>query len=73
MSLARAAYSEADVIIMDDPLSSVDTRSAKHIYTQLIGPEGLLKDKVNIEWQTLTLITLTLTPGNPDLTFTPKV
>ncbi len=47
VSLARALYSEADVYLLDDPLSAVDAHVAKHIFDNLIGPEGVLKGKVS--------------------------
>lgn len=46
VSLARALYSDADVYLLDDPLSAVDAHVAKHIFDNLIGPEGCLKGKV---------------------------
>lgn len=49
MSLARALYSEADVYLLDDPLSAVDAHVAKHIFDNVIGPEGALRQKVGIK------------------------
>ena len=46
MSLARALYSDAEVYLLDDPLSAVDAHVSKHIFDNLIGPEGVLKGKV---------------------------
>lgn len=46
VSLARALYSEADVYLLDDPLSAVDAHVAKHIFDNVIGPEGALRQKV---------------------------
>ena len=46
MSLARAVYQSEDVYLLDDPLSAVDAHVAKHIFEKVIGPQGLLKDKV---------------------------
>lgn len=46
MSLARALYSDADVYLLDDPLSAVDAHVSKHIFDKLIGPEGVLQGKV---------------------------
>lgn len=36
LNLARAVYSEADVYLLDDPLSAVDTRVAQHIVNRCI-------------------------------------
>lgn len=46
MSLARAVYCDRSVYLLDDPLSAVDAHVGKHIFDQVIGPQGLLKDKV---------------------------
>uniref|UniRef100_A0A8C4I5F0 ATP-binding cassette, sub-family C (CFTR/MRP), member 3 n=1 Tax=Dicentrarchus labrax TaxID=13489 RepID=A0A8C4I5F0_DICLA len=48
VSLARALYSDTDVYLLDDPLSAVDAHVAKHIFDNLIGPEGALKGKTRI-------------------------
>ncbi|GJJ71288.1 ATP-binding cassette, subfamily C (CFTR/MRP), member 1 [Entomortierella parvispora] len=48
VSLARAAYQDADIYIMDDPLSAVDAHVDQHLWRQLIGPDGLLKDKTRL-------------------------
>ncbi|TRY85000.1 hypothetical protein DNTS_016183, partial [Danionella cerebrum] len=48
VSLARALYSEAEVYLMDDPLSAVDAHVAKHIFEQVIGPEGALRNKTRV-------------------------
>ena len=47
MSLARAVYQDADIYLLDDPLSAVDAHVGKHIFQHVVGREGLLKDKVN--------------------------
>jgi ABC-type multidrug transport system fused ATPase/permease subunit len=46
VSLARAVYQDTDVYLLDDPLSAVDSHVGKHIFEEIIGPNGLLKDKV---------------------------
>jgi ATP-binding cassette subfamily C (CFTR/MRP) protein 1 len=40
VSLARAAYYDADVVLLDDPLSAVDSHVSKHIVEEclLSGP-----------------------------------
>ncbi|KAI1286619.1 ATP-binding cassette sub-family C member 3 [Halotydeus destructor] len=48
VSLARAVYAHCDVYLLDDPLSAVDSHVGKHIFDQVIGPKGLLKDKTRI-------------------------
>jgi ABC-type multidrug transport system fused ATPase/permease subunit len=46
ISMARAVYSNADIYLMDDPLSAVDAHVGKDIFDNVIGPNGMLKDKV---------------------------
>ena len=46
MSLARSVYFDSDIYLLDDPLSAVDSHVGKHIFDKVIGPEGLLKQKV---------------------------
>lgn len=53
ISLARAAYSNADVYLLDDPLSAVDAHVGKHIFESVIGPKGMLRNKVIIELHAL--------------------
>ncbi|RUS75497.1 hypothetical protein EGW08_016746, partial [Elysia chlorotica] len=48
VSLARAVYSNADIYILDDPLSAVDSHVGKHIFTHVIGDGGLLKGKTRV-------------------------
>ncbi|XP_044275917.1 ATP-binding cassette sub-family C member 3 isoform X3 [Varanus komodoensis] len=48
VSLARAVFSDADIYLLDDPLSAVDSHVAKHIFDNVIGPEGTLKGKTRI-------------------------
>uniref|UniRef100_A0A8B9SEE7 Multidrug resistance-associated protein 1 n=1 Tax=Apteryx owenii TaxID=8824 RepID=A0A8B9SEE7_APTOW len=58
VSLARAVYSNADLYLLDDPLSAVDVHVGKHLFEKLIGPSGLLKSKTRI----LVTHNLTLLP-----------
>ncbi|KAF9956297.1 hypothetical protein BGZ65_002844 [Modicella reniformis] len=48
VSLARAAYQDADIYLLDDPLSAVDAHVDQHLWENLIGPEGMLKDKTRV-------------------------
>ncbi|KAF9352349.1 Multidrug resistance-associated protein 1 [Mortierella sp. AD094] len=48
VSLARAAYQDADVYLLDDPLSAVDAHVDQHLWSNLIGPNGLLKNKTRV-------------------------
>ncbi|KAF7277166.1 hypothetical protein GWI33_009349, partial [Rhynchophorus ferrugineus] len=48
VSLARAVYADADIYFLDDPLSAVDSHVGKHIFEEVLGPKGLLKDKTRV-------------------------
>ncbi|MED6290494.1 Multidrug resistance-associated protein 1, partial [Characodon lateralis] len=48
VSLARAVYCDRAVYLLDDPLSAVDAHVGKHIFDQVIGPQGILKDKTRV-------------------------
>lgn len=48
VSLARAVYSNSDVFLLDDPLSAVDAHVAKHIFDNVVGPDGLLRGKTRV-------------------------
>jgi ABC-type multidrug transport system fused ATPase/permease subunit len=48
ISLARAVYADTDIYLLDDPLSAVDAHVGKHLFDKVLGPKGLLKNKVNI-------------------------
>lgn len=43
ISLARAAYASADIVLLDDPLSAVDARVANVLFSQCIGKTGVLR------------------------------
>ncbi|KAK8761772.1 hypothetical protein V5799_026965 [Amblyomma americanum] len=48
ISIARAVYSRSDVYLFDDPLSAVDSHVGKHIFDNVIGPKGMLRDKTRV-------------------------
>jgi ATP-binding cassette, subfamily C (CFTR/MRP), member 1 len=48
VSLARAVYNNADIYFLDDPLSAVDSHVGKHIFEQVLGPNGILADKTRL-------------------------
>ncbi|CAF0716991.1 unnamed protein product, partial [Brachionus calyciflorus] len=48
ISLARSLYSNADIYMLDDPLSAVDSHVGKQIFDKVIGPQGLLKNKTRL-------------------------
>ncbi|XP_071454824.1 multidrug resistance-associated protein 1 isoform X2 [Hetaerina americana] len=48
VSLARAVYNDADMYFLDDPLSAVDSHVGKHIFENVIGPQGVLNKKTRI-------------------------
>ncbi|XP_041353920.1 multidrug resistance-associated protein 1-like isoform X2 [Gigantopelta aegis] len=48
VSLARAVYSDADIFLLDDPLSAVDSHVGKQIFEQVIGDTGVLRGKTRV-------------------------
>ncbi|KFZ13175.1 hypothetical protein V501_03838 [Pseudogymnoascus sp. VKM F-4519 (FW-2642)] len=46
INIARAIYFDADIVVMDDPLSAVDAHVGRHIFDNAIC--GLLKDKCRV-------------------------
>ena len=46
VSLARAVYQDSAIYLLDDPLSAVDSHVGKHIFDKVLGPQGMLKNKV---------------------------
>ncbi|XP_014278688.1 multidrug resistance-associated protein 1 [Halyomorpha halys] len=48
ISLARAVYADCDVYFLDDPLSAVDSHVGKHIFENVIGPSGVLRNKTRL-------------------------
>ena len=55
--MARAAYSDSDIYILDDPLSAVDVHVGQQLFEKVIGPTGLLGKKVidNLKFNPFTL------------------
>ncbi|CAG5127097.1 unnamed protein product, partial [Candidula unifasciata] len=48
VSLARAVYSDADIYLLDDPLSAVDSHVGKHIFNKVVSNSGMLRRKTRI-------------------------
>lgn len=48
INLARAVYFNADVYLLDDPLSAVDAHVGKHLFEKVIGPKGTLHKKTRV-------------------------
>ena len=46
VELARAVYSNADIYLLDDPLSAVDSKVGQHIFRECI--TGILSDKTRL-------------------------
>ena len=46
VALARACYVQADVVLLDDPLSAVDAHVGRHLLDRCIG--GLLSDATRV-------------------------
>ena len=43
LALARAAYSRADIQLLDDPLSAVDPRVGRILFDKCLGPNGIMQ------------------------------
>ncbi|KAL9964380.1 hypothetical protein ACROYT_G028012 [Oculina patagonica] len=48
INLARAVYFNADIYLLDDPLSAVDAHVGKHMFEKVIGPKGTLRKKTRV-------------------------
>lgn len=48
VALARAVYARADIYLLDDCLSAVDSHVGRHIIDNVLGPRGLLSSKTRI-------------------------
>ncbi|KAI6200171.1 Mrp-4 [Aphelenchoides besseyi] len=48
ISMARAIYQNRDIYLLDDPLSAVDATVGKELFKNVIGPEGILRNKTRI-------------------------
>ncbi|KAH9503693.1 Multidrug resistance-associated protein 1, partial [Bulinus truncatus] len=48
VALARAVYSQADIYLLDDPLSAVDSHVGQHIFDNVISSKGMLSGKVRV-------------------------
>ncbi|KAK2672248.1 hypothetical protein RAB80_012327 [Fusarium oxysporum f. sp. vasinfectum] len=48
VSLARAVYARADIYLLDDVLSAVDSHVGRHIIDNVLGTRGLLASKTRI-------------------------
>jgi ATP-binding cassette subfamily C (CFTR/MRP) protein 4 len=46
VNLARSLYVDADIYLMDDPLSAVDTHVGRHLFDKAIN--GFLRDKIRV-------------------------
>lgn len=48
VALARAIYARREVIVLDDPLASIDGQIRKHITDKVLGPNGILKGTTRV-------------------------
>lgn len=48
VAMARACYAEADIYLLDDPISALDAHVGKQVFEKVIGSNGLLQNKTRI-------------------------
>merc|ERR1719440_1750988 len=48
VALARACYARAPLVLLDDPLSAVDAHVGQHIFSEVLGPAGLLASSTRV-------------------------
>ncbi len=48
VSLARAVYQNNDIYLLDDPLSAVDSHVGAQLFSSVVGPEGMLRNKTRV-------------------------
>lgn len=48
VALARAVYARADIYLLDDSLSAVDSHVGRHLIDNILGPRGILSSKTRI-------------------------
>lgn len=48
LTLARAVYARADIYLLDDVLSAVDSHVGRHLINRVLGPNGILNSKTRI-------------------------
>uniref|UniRef100_A0A915D418 Uncharacterized protein n=1 Tax=Ditylenchus dipsaci TaxID=166011 RepID=A0A915D418_9BILA len=48
IGLARAVYQNHDIYLLDDPLSAVDSHVGAQLFSNVIGPDGILRSKTRI-------------------------
>ncbi|KAH8030495.1 hypothetical protein HPB51_007515 [Rhipicephalus microplus] len=49
VSLARAAYHQCSIYVLDDPLSALDPHVGFKVFKKLLGKDGMLKHKVRVK------------------------
>ncbi|XP_049513140.1 ATP-binding cassette sub-family C member 2-like isoform X2 [Dermacentor silvarum] len=48
VSLARAAYHQCSIYVLDDPLSALDPQVGSKVFKKLLGKSGMLRDKTRL-------------------------
>lgn len=48
VALARAIYADADVLLLDDPLSALDAHVGAEVFRRCMGPGGVLRNRTTV-------------------------
>ena len=56
LDLARAVYSQKELLLLDDVLSGLDNDTEKTVFDRVLGPHGLLREQVHLGRRRVALV-----------------
>lgn len=48
ISVARAAYSQEDIVLLDDPLSALDAHTGRHVFDEVFAAGGIMQNSARV-------------------------